>query len=106
MKNNVVRINSRVRHSAFGVGTVVQSDERTTIVLFDDGETKRFVNDAFSSMGYFEILEESLEQIKIERIVVENLFERLDYNIEINTVNNVAIFSAPNGCGKTGYPLL
>ena len=99
--NNVARINSRVRHNAFGVGTVVQSDERTTIVLFDDGETKRFVNDAFSSMGYFEILEESLEQIKIERIVVENLFERLNYNIEINTINNVAIFSAPNGCGKT-----
>lgn len=99
--NKRIGINSRVKHNTFGTGTVIRTDDRTTIVLFDDGETKRFINDAFSTMSVFEILDEPLNQIKIERIIVSNLFERLNYNIEINTVNNVAILSAPNGCGKT-----
>ena len=103
MKNNKeIIVNSRVRHNAFGVGTVVQTDGRITTVLFDDGETKRFSGEGFYSMGYFEEIEEEMfEQIKIERIKVENLFDRLNYNIEINTSNSVAILAAPNGCGKT-----
>ena len=103
MKNNKeIIVNSRVRHNAFGVGTVVQTDGRITTVLFDDGETKRFSSEGFYSMGYFEEIEEEMfEQIKIERIKVENLFDRLNYNIEINTSNSVAILAAPNGCGKT-----
>ena len=37
----------------------------------------------------------------IERIVVSNLFGKYDYDIHINTDEDVAIFTAPNGCGKT-----
>ena len=99
---NEFRINSRVKHRVFGLGTVINMSERFLMVLFDDGETRRFISDALYAMAFSDIqVEKSSEKIKIQRIFIKNLFERLDYDIVINNTNSVAILSAPNGCGKT-----
>jgi len=101
MKNNPIRINSRVNHKAFGDGTVIQTNERFTVILFDDGETKRFINDTLLSMEFFVTKDSGCDNAKIKRIIVNNLFDRLNYDINIDIGNNVSILSAPNGCGKT-----
>jgi len=38
---------------------------------------------------------------KINRVKVLGLFSRFDYNIDFKNDDNVSIFIAPNGCGKT-----
>lgn len=39
--------------------------------------------------------------ITIDRVVVKNLFNLFDYDISFKNDENVSIFIAPNGCGKT-----
>lgn len=39
--------------------------------------------------------------ITIDRVVVKNLFNLFDYDINFKNEENVSIFIAPNGCGKT-----
>ncbi|MBP3620037.1 MAG: AAA family ATPase [Clostridia bacterium] len=47
-------------------------------------------------------LEEYFEKAQaIEFLEIENLFGYLNYKIDYKTPDNVAIFIAPNGCGKT-----
>jgi len=99
--NNLIGINDRVKHSVFGEGNIMRISDRTTTVLFDDGETRTFTNEAFLSMHFSIIAEDYAENVKIQKILVRELFESLNYDIEINTINNVSILSAPNGCGKT-----
>ena len=38
---------------------------------------------------------------RLTRIEVKSLFNRFDYDIDLNNGNDVAILIAPNGCGKT-----
>ena len=38
---------------------------------------------------------------RIERIIIKGLFDRYNYNINLNNGSSVAILAAPNGCGKT-----
>lgn len=101
MEKSTIRINSRVNHKVFGDGTIIKTDEKITYVLFDDGEIKRFVKDALVLSDLLVIKDSCFNDIKISRIVVEKLFDRFDYDININTDNYVSILTAPNGCGKT-----
>lgn len=101
MKNNTIKVNTRVNHKAFGDGTIIETNNRYTMVLFDEGETKRFLNNAFLSMDFFVTKDSNCDNTRISRIIVSKLFDRLDYDINIALNNNVSILSAPNGCGKT-----
>lgn len=94
-------LNSRVRHIIFGYGTIASVDGQFITVQFDNGSTKIFHADAFKEMGLFEEINEIGENVKITGIKVTGLFDRLDYDIDVNNRNCVAILSAPNGCGKT-----
>lgn len=96
-----IKIKSRVKHVAFGTGTVVRTNDRYVTVLFDDGEEKNIIWDALSSKGFLVESEDPKNEAHIKNIQVAKLFDRLDYDIEINTQNCVSILSAPNGCGKT-----
>ena len=87
MKNETsIKIKSRVKHVAFGTGTVVRTNDRYVTVLFDDGEEKSFMWDAFSSKGFLVESEEHKNEAHIKNIQVKKLFDRLDYDIEINNI--------------------
>ncbi len=102
MMKDSIKVNSRVNHKVFGDGTIIQRNDSYITVLFDEGATKRFVKESFISTGIIVVKEDTCDNIKISQIIVKNLFgNQINYDIRLNTNNNVAILSAPNGCGKT-----
>lgn len=97
-----LEVNGRVKHKSLGNGTITNTNREMTEVFFDNNTTKTFQTFKLLDKTYFVDAEDRIDKnIKIELITVKNLFDRLDYEIGINTKNNVAIFTAPNGCGKT-----
>ena len=95
-------VNGRVKHKVFGNGTIINTNHARTEVSFDNNTTKSFQTYQLLDAAFFVDADDRVDKnIKIEHITVKNLFERLDYDIDINTINNVAILTAPNGCGKT-----
>ncbi len=91
------KIGDRVDNKKFGAGTVVGVDEESVSVYFNKARIKSFNLNNKRDMDLFI----SGPKPKITRIVISNLFDYLDYDIKINTDNDVAIITAPNGCGKT-----
>ena len=97
-----IEVNGRVKHKSLGAGIITKTNREMTEVLFDDNTIRKFQTFQLSDTTFFVDAEDRIDKIiKIEHITVKNLFNRLDYEIDINTKNNVAIFTAPNGFGKT-----
>ena len=93
-----------VTHKILGDGKIVSESNDYVLVKFENGEAKIFPAEAIHDPRYFNVVTASNnDKIKIERVVIKRLFDDndLDYDINIDTSNCVAIFSAPNGCGKT-----
>lgn len=101
---NIVPTEKRVNHLVFGRGIVIAENDNSFLVEFDYGETKRFLKAALSDPNYFEIgsIDRGAhELVTIEKIRISNLFNRLNYWLDFKNSANVAILTAPNGCGKT-----
>ncbi len=98
---NSIKVYNRVTHVIYGEGTVQSTNDRYTVIMFDSGLKKRFLNQELLSDAFSQTKESNRDEATIVHIGVRNLFDRLDYNIAINPNNSVSIFSAPNGCGKT-----
>lgn len=98
---NTIKAGNRVTHAVYGEGTVQSTNDRYTVIMFDGGMKRRFLNRELLSDAFSQAKESAWDEATIVHIGVRNLFERLDYDIAINQSNSVSIFSAPNGCGKT-----
>jgi len=100
MANSFFPVNSPFFHKLFGEGIIVHSDEKYFDVAFRNGHTARFDKNAAFLGGNVSSVEIP-NDLKIQSVLVEDLFGYINYNLAIANGNCVSILTAPNGCGKT-----
>lgn len=89
-------------HNTYGMGTVTYMDKDHVTIIFDKEGKKEISTDYFLKSTEFENYSYSAPtKIKLSQIIVKGLFDRFNYEIDIDIRNNASILIAPNGCGKT-----